>query len=470
MTKTVAVDFGERKLDIAVPDSAVIAEFSDPEFAADPVAAVRQALAEPLGLPPLAEMARPGMRVAIGFDDITRPANVARTLLAGIVEVLEKSGIRERDMLFVNACSNHRKNTRAELSNHVGADLYNRFAPLGQLVNHDCDEADNLRFFGITDHGRLVEHNKRYFDADLLVYQGNVSAQAWGGYTGTGAVIGLASTRSIASHHSFHAIPNTVAGQKKQSDKPKPPGMKPEMTAVLEAATGKPIFYVNAISGTQGRIVDVYAGHSNAIVGPSWKRAQKLFTKDVPQADVMIIGLAPAYSYGSANNALIAAVGATVPPRYSPKAPVLREGGVVIAVSPSNGIIDPERFPSYAELVELYGRHFSVRSLVDYEAEFGQRPEYLQRYHHGYGYPPLHAFWIFYELEYALQRAGVVYLAGTSNPGAFRKLGITPMADFESAWKAAKRIVGNDPQIVVAPTFWSRPRIKFSVEADAGRA
>ena len=118
MTKTVAVDFGERKLDIAVPDSAVIAEFSDPEFAADPVAAVRQALAEPLGLPPLAEMARPGMRVAIGFDDITRPANVARTLLAGIVEVLEKSGIRERDMLFVNACSNHRKNTRDDCCKH----------------------------------------------------------------------------------------------------------------------------------------------------------------------------------------------------------------------------------------------------------------------------------------------------------------------------------------------------------------
>ena len=72
--------------------------------------------------------------------------------------------------------------------------------------------------------------------------------------------------------------------------------------------------------------------------------------------------------------------------------------------------------------------------------------------------------------EYALQRAGAVYLAGTSNPGAFRKLGITPTADFDSAWKAAKRIVGNDPQVVFAPTFWSRPRIKFSVESGAARA
>jgi hypothetical protein len=464
-TRTVQVDCGERKLDIVVPDSAVVAEFTDPAFAPDAALAVQKALAEPMGLPPLAELARPGMRVAIGFDDITRPANVARTLLTGIVEVLEKSGVRERDMLFVNACSNHRKNTRAELAHHVGPELFNRFAPLGQIVNHDCDDPQNLRFFGITDHGRLVEHNRSYFDADLLIYQGNVSAQAWGGYTGTGAVIGLASTRSIASHHSFHSIPSTVADQQKKLARPKPPGMKPEMTAYLEAATGKPVFYVNAVSGSQGRIVEVFAGHSGAIVGPSWKLAERIFTCEVPQADVLIVGLAPAYSYGSSNNALIAGVGALVPPRYSPKAPVLREGGVVIAVSPSNGIIDAERFPSYSELLDIYGRYFSVRSLVDHEAEFARRPEYLHRYHHGYGYPPLHAFWLFYEMEYTLQRAGAVYMAGTSNPGVFRKLGIRPTPDFDTAWRAARKLVGNDPQVVIAPTFWSRPRIKFAVEA-----
>ena len=97
-----------------------------------------------------------------------------------------------------------------------------------------------------------------------MIYQGNVSAQAWKGYTGTGAVIGLASTRSIASHHSLHAIPHTVAQAQKQArdakPKTKPAGMKPEMSAYLEAAVGKPIFYVNAVTGTQGRIVDVFAG------------------------------------------------------------------------------------------------------------------------------------------------------------------------------------------------------------------
>ena len=57
-TRTLAVDYGDRKLDIDVPASAVVAEFQDPEFLADPDAAVRAALARPRGLPPLAETAR----------------------------------------------------------------------------------------------------------------------------------------------------------------------------------------------------------------------------------------------------------------------------------------------------------------------------------------------------------------------------------------------------------------------------
>lgn len=463
-TKTVGVDYGDRKLDIEVPASAVVAEFQDPEFLADPAAAVRAALARPLGLPPLAEMARPGMRVAIGFDDITRPANVARTLLPVIVEVLEHAGVRERDILFINACSNHRKNTRTELQNHLGPDLFNRFWPLGQIVNHDCYDASGLRHFGVTDGGRVVEHNAAFFEADLQIYQGNVSAQAWRGYTGTGAVIGLASTRSIASHHSFNSIPNTLAVQQARAKKPKPPSMKPEMSAFLEAATGRPVFYVNAVTGTQGRIVDVFAGHSSEIVAPSWALAEQLFTRPVPQADVLIVGLPPAYSYGSAHNTLIASVGALVPPRYSPGEPVLREGGVVIAVSPSSGYIDPERYPSYQDTIDLYGRYHGVRPLIDHESEFTARPDYLQRYHHGHGYPPLHPFWLFYELEYTLQRAGAVFMAGTSNPGAFRSMGLIPTADFATAWRSARKHVGASPTVVVAPSFWSRPRIKFAVE------
>lgn len=466
MAKKVAVDFGERKVDIEVPDSATVVEFTDPPLIGDPQAALGKALAQPLGSPPLAELARPGMRVAIGFDDITRPAFPARLILPRIVEELERAGVADRDITFINACSNHRKNTRTELANHLGPGIFNRFWPLGRIRNHDCDDAQGLRYFGVTDSGRYVEHNRDFMDADLQIYQGNVSAQAWKGYTGTGAIIGLASTRSIASHHSFHTVPDPE--KKKEHRKAagaKLPGMKPEMTAFLEKATGKKTFYVNAVTGMGGRPAGLYAGHAGAVTGPAWELAGRIFTREAPQADLLVVGLGAQYSYGSSNNTLIAAVGAMVPPRYSPDEPVLREGGVVIALSPSTGHIDPERYPSYQDLIDVYGRHHSIRALVDHEETFHGNPEYLWRYRHGFGYPALHAFWIMYELEYALNRAGALIIAGTANPGAFRRVGMQTAPDFDTAWKMARRYVGPNPTTVVAPTFWTRPRIKFSVKA-----
>ena len=113
----------------------------------------------------------------------------------------------------------------------------------------------------------------------------------------------------------------------------------------------------------------------------------------------------------------------------------------------------------------MYGRYHSIRALVDHEETFHGNPEYMQRYRHGFGYPALHAFWIFYELEYALQRSGAVIIAGTANPGAFRALGLQTAPTFDAAWKMARKHVGDSPTTVVAPTFWTRPRIKFAVKA-----
>ncbi|MEO7743183.1 MAG: lactate racemase domain-containing protein [Usitatibacter sp.] len=466
MTKRVAVDYGERKVEIEVPDSATVVEYADPPLLDDPEASVANALAHPFGSAPLVELARPGMKVAIGFDDVTRPALPARLILPQVVNELKRAGVNDRDIVLVNGCSNHRKNTRSELANHLGPEIFNRFWPIGAIRNHDCDLPEGLRFTGITASGRYVEHNRDFLDADLQIYQGNVSAQGWKGYTGTGVVIGLASTRSIASHHSFNTVP--MPEKKKEHQKStgaKLPGMKPEMTAFLEEATGKKTFYVNAVTGTGGRPAGIFAGHATAVTPPAWELAGRMFTREAPQADVLVVGLGAQYSYGTSNNTLIAAVGATVPPRYSPDAPVLREGGVVIAISPTNGFIDGERFPSYQDLIDVYARHHNVRALVDHEETFHGNAQYLQQYRHGFGYPALHAFWIFYELEYALQRAGAVIMAGTTNPGAFRTLGLQTAANFDDAWKMARRYVGANPTTVVAPTFWSRPRIKFSVKA-----
>lgn len=466
MFKQVSVDYGNRQIGIDVPADAVVVEFEDPQLLADPTQSVRDALSNPHGSAPLVDLAKPGMRVAIGFDDPTRPSVPPQTILPVVVEVLQKAGIKDRDIVFISGSSNHRKATRLELANHIGAETFNRFSGYGQIMNHDCYDTAQLRYFGITESGRYVEHNRHFVDADLLIYQGNVAATAWRSYTGAGAVIGLASTRSIASHHSYQSIPVPSNLESKESKARRSVSVKDEMNSYLEAATGRSIFYINAVTGTKGRMAGVFAGSAREVRRPAWELAERIYRYSVPQADVLIVGLPQSYAYGSADNTLTAAVGALVPPRYSPVQPVLREGGVVIALSPSTGFIDPRLYPAYEEVISVYGRCHTARSLIDYEEEFNNRLDYRHKYTHEHGYPAIHAFWLFYEIEGTLNRAGAVILAGTSNPGAFRRLNLTPAADFSQAWKIAEKYVGKNPVTVVAPTFWSRPRIKFDVTAN----
>ena len=277
--------------------------------------------------------------------------------------------------------------------------------------------------------------------------------------------IGLASTRSIASHHSINAMPDPEAKKPAAGGKKKSVNVKDEMSAFMEHATGKKVFYVNAINGNGGKMIAVHAGNALSIKPPAWELAAGRFVHEAPQADVLIVGLAQSFSYGNSNNTLIAAAGTLTLPRYNAGAPILREGGVVIAVSPTTGTIDPRLYPSYQAAIDLYGRFHSARALVDYEDEFSNKPEYVHKYTHEHGYSPLHPFWLLYENEYAWNRAGAIIMAGAGNPAAFRALGMQTAASFDAAWSMARKYIGPNPSVVVAPTFWSKPRLKFAVNA-----
>ena len=106
--KPVLADFGNRQIEIAVPKHAVVIEFEDKSLLADPVTATIEAISVPHGSPPLSELAGPGKRVAIGFDDPTRPSATVQTIIPAIVQELLDSGVSADDIVLICACSNHR--------------------------------------------------------------------------------------------------------------------------------------------------------------------------------------------------------------------------------------------------------------------------------------------------------------------------------------------------------------------------
>ena len=149
--KTVEIDCGKDRIPIEVPESAVVAEFRDPEPLASPEQALADALASPHGAPPLAELAKPGMKVAIGFDDPTRPPRPWHVILPAVVELLLACGVARDDIVFICANGNHLSHHNHGVVNHprtaTGDHRRMYFRGLKAEVNAHIERVTGKRIF-----------------------------------------------------------------------------------------------------------------------------------------------------------------------------------------------------------------------------------------------------------------------------------------------------------------------------------
>ncbi|MGD0857069.1 MAG: lactate racemase domain-containing protein [Dehalococcoidia bacterium] len=481
--KTIQADYWDKKIEISVPEDTLIGEIPPPAIIQDPEKAVRDAIAHPTGSPPLSELAKKARngKVTIGFDDPSRPGKPRQLIIPIILEELIKAGVKEENIYLLCGSGNHCKWTAPQLSAYLSPAIYDRFCPNGsasRVLNHDCHDPENLVYMGTSELGDYVEYNKFLLDSDLFIYTGTVVVSNWGGMTGTGVIIGYPSTRSMTSTHGFPVVghPDSCHGNQHTMMYR---AHKQAIMAQIEKFTGKRVFYVDVVPSTGGAPAGVFAGYSPEINEPTWKFAESIYNMEVPQADVLIYGV-PRYSlYGETSNPLIALAAACAPVRMWTNKPLLREGGVVIALVHCDGTIDERTHPSYAEILDLYRNCFSMEELSIYEEEFRNREDLIFKYKHAYAYAPVHGFWLMYESEYALNQsnkvifAGVpgmdnplakVQVSGTGGPGSARDVGCTPAKDFAEAMKIAEKVVGKNPKIMACPSFWTKIRPRFYVK------
>ena len=124
----VRLEYGDTFMEVELPDSARVVRagetFTDPEPLADPVAATRQALDNPLGSPPIGKLVGPGDTVAIAFPDRVKGGMHATAHRRGtiplLLEQLAAAGVADEDITLVCAIGLHRKNSREEFSRLSG--------------------------------------------------------------------------------------------------------------------------------------------------------------------------------------------------------------------------------------------------------------------------------------------------------------------------------------------------------------
>lgn len=464
--RQVTVDRGSEKLPIRVPDEAAVLEYAEQPAPGEGAALAEAALSTPLGLPRLEELAGalpPGRRrVVIAVDDANRPVATIRILLPAVLRRLAAAGIADAAITIVSANGMHPKFSADQLRAYLGEELFKRFD--GRVVNHDCEDTAALVRLGTTTFGDVVEFNRPAIESDLLVYVGNLSVNIWGGYSGTGVVVGLGGVASIPGHHGRRGIghPDSCHGDPRAMHYQQ---RKIAIDAAIERARGKPTFYVEALTDGRG-VIGVLAGAAPALRERGWPEADRRFVVDAPAADVVVVGLAPAFLYGSSDNALIALTGVCFPCRLWLGAPLLRPGGLVIGVTSSANTVDPRTHPGYVEAIRAFARSGRSFDALEREADrVGRDPELVQVYRQGGAYHPYHPFWLFNENEYAMRTAGRIVMVGAKAGEFFEAMGVHVAPTFEAAWDAGRELVGDRPRVVVLPTFWSKPRIKFRVAA-----
>jgi nickel-dependent lactate racemase len=177
----------------------------------DPEDAIRGALARPVGVPPLAELARGKGSACILICDITRPVPNGLFLPMLIRELLA-AGISAEAITVLVATGLHRPNEGSELEELVGSRWVMETV---RVENHFArDDAAHVELGTTKKGGVPVRLDRRLVEAELKIATGLVEPHFMAGYSGGRKVIapGVAHKDTITTFHSarFMEHPNAA--------------------------------------------------------------------------------------------------------------------------------------------------------------------------------------------------------------------------------------------------------------------
>src|SRR5262245_54407328 len=207
------LDYGRTGLDVTLPDDRVVGPLTIRPATplADPQRAIADALANPIGSRPLAQVARGRHNACILICDVTRPVP-NRLLLPPLLRTLEEQGIARKDICILIATGLHRPNEGAELEELVGPEIARNY----RCENHHGKNQEEHDYLGTTPSGVPVWLDSRYVRADLKITTGLIEPHLMAGYSGGRKVIcpGIAGLDTVKVWHGpkFLEHPNADCG------------------------------------------------------------------------------------------------------------------------------------------------------------------------------------------------------------------------------------------------------------------
>ena len=272
-------------------------------------AGIRQALAEPIGAPPLRELAVGRRDAAILVDDLTRPTPSYR-ILPYILEELAAGGLGEDRVRIICAVAAHRSMTRQDMCKKIGADLVERL----QVINHNA--YDNLEFYGHSSQGIPIWVNREFARSDIKIAAGMITPR--GPFFGGGSKLllpGACGRQTIYANHRY--CPNDVFREH-----------------LDEAARMVGLSYVvNVLLNPEGEVMGMVAGDPVEAYRHGVSLGKELYRSPVPQSmDVVICNAWPKDTEGTQ-------AGMALVPLHGLRDRALKaDGSLVIATASPEGL------------------------------------------------------------------------------------------------------------------------------------
>lgn len=430
-------------------------------------AAIRYALNHPHDCPPLYAQLKPGMKITIAVDDISLPLppmvtpDIRQTILEILLEMLGANHIDDIHIIIANSL--HRRMTESEMKRMVGSKIHKEFYP-DRYYNHDAEWAEGMINLGKTDHGEILNINRRAAESDLLIYVNINLVPMDGGHKSV--AVGLCDYESLRAHHEpqtirdshsymdppasalntkcvrlgklvdkhinvFHietALNNKMYdGQmsflgKKEDDFTATDRLKFESIRwtlkKLPWAAKRKIFHSIA---SHYELIACHAGRTEPVHARILEKCFEQYAVEVKgQADILICGIPhiSPYNVNAVLNPLLVQVMALgyFFNMFRGK-PLIKKGGTMIITHPCYDDFDHEFHPSYIEFFHrlLPETRDAMKLRHKYELEFAHNPSYIEMYRRGHAYHGVHPFFMWYWGENGRQHVGRVIVAGAEN-------------------------------------------------------
>lgn len=496
-----AVFSGDQLLEIDLPAGSRVVYPRPPLEALKNVdAAIRYALNHPLGTDPLHAKLRPGMKVVIAIDDISLPLppmrrpDVRERVLTIVLELLADHGVE--DVEIVIATSVHRRMTAAEVRYVVGDRIFAAYWP-DRLYNHDAEDPKGMKLVGATDHGEVVELNRKAVESDLLIYVNVNLVPMDGGHKSVST--GLCGYRSLRAHHTPHvmrdcwsymdpsksALSTSVERMGRLVEKTlnvfhiettinnrmfSPPldllhKNEDDWTGAERAAFKGLAFTLSRLPQPARQaifqrvpspygVTGVFAGECEAVHARTLERCNAQYLVPLKgQADILVTGIPyiSPYNVNSFLNPLLVQVMAQgYFFNFYRGMPIVKKGGTMIVFHPCTDQFDKEHHAPYIEFFHdvLPQTRDAAVMHKEFEEKFASNPAYLAMYRTGHAYHPAHPFFMWYWGEVGRQHLGKVIVVGADNDYVPKLLGWETARSFPEALAMAsggKR----DPEITM---------------------